>query len=609
MAFVPRIKSEILDDMIAFVELQTDLTDYEVGSAVRTILEAAAIEDDEQYFQMVQLLDAFRLSTAAGADLDGRVQEYGITRLPPQSATGEIVIQDGNLITSELALDAASAATSLILNDSSEFPTSGFPYTVRIGEGTTSVEDVLVSANTVGTNTLTVAALTFDHSAGERVSYVDGTADVVLSPGIRVQVPANGTDPAVVFVSIETGTLVNGNFSSTPIGIRAEVPGITGNKGVGQITEFTTSAPFSGAAVTNQRNTNGGADLESDADLRDRARAAIQSLTAGTVLALGQGVLGVTDDVTGQRVTTSSVVESFVFDEVTVYIDDGTGFDPDEVVLARSTLSVADPGGSGTLTVVDSTDFPEEGFILVSPENPAQIEVQEFSGVDHGTHVITLVGTTSNAHDIGDEVALLDVVEDSAEAGTNFFQLANFPVIDNSLRLWVDTGAGPVLQVEDTDYVFCRGKGTVEFIGSGLAAGAAVYASYTYYVGLVASVQKVIDGDPDDPVNFPGIAAAGVKVIAEVPTIRRITVTATITARAGVQKDNLIPNVREAIEAYINDLGIGEDVIVAEMVERAMAVAGMFDISFTAPTSNIVVLETELPVPFDTDGSSLVAIT
>ena len=55
MAFVPRSFVEILTDMIAYVQFRTGISDFTVGSIVRTVLEASALEDDEQYFQMVQL--------------------------------------------------------------------------------------------------------------------------------------------------------------------------------------------------------------------------------------------------------------------------------------------------------------------------------------------------------------------------------------------------------------------------------------------------------------------------------------------------------------------------------------------------------------------------
>ena len=277
MSFVPKSFEEIRDLMLGYVRMHTQLTDFEVGSVIRTIIEAAALSDDDQYFQMVQLLEAFKLSTSSGQDLDNRVQEFDVIRLQPASATVSIKIFDGALTKDSLNVDAASGITSLVLADSSEFPTAGYPYTVRVGEGTISVEDVSVTLNTLSSNTLSLAAATTKaHSFGDRVAVVAG-ADRSLPSSLRVQVPAAGTKFAIVFVTTEQGTIVAGDYESTPIRAKAEFAGTGGNIGIGQISEFATTAPFTGALVTNTVAAGGGRDLETDAQLRDRAKSQIQS--------------------------------------------------------------------------------------------------------------------------------------------------------------------------------------------------------------------------------------------------------------------------------------------------------------------------------------------
>ena len=608
MAFVPRTFEEIRDDMLAYVRMRTTLTDFEIGSVIRTIVEAAALEDDEQYFQMVQLLDAFRLSSATGQDLDERVAEFNIVRLQPGASTGTVIVQDGNLVTSLIETSYVSGV-SLVLEDTSKFPNTG---NIRVGEGTTLVEEASFTANNTSTGTLTLAlALVNAHDMGTRVSIVSG-ADRPLTTGIRVQVPAVGTTPSIIFVTTEAGTIVAGNYESTALRGRAEIPGTTGNVGVGKITQFASNPPFDGALVTNKSNFAGGRDIESDADLRDRARASIQALSKGTILALKEGVLGVEDPVTGQRVTTANILEDFVHDEVVVYVDDGTGFTPDQVDLPRTTVaSIVSPGGGNI--IVDSTEgMPEEGFLIISPEDN-QIEILEFSGVNHATNTISLATTAVNGHGIGSEVAVVDMINANAEAGEKFFDLANFPVVRSSYRLWVEQpGTVPPLEVdlqtEDVDYFLNRGPGQIEFITSGVSAGARVVANYSYYTTLLHQVQKVIDGDPDDSVNYPGIRAAGVRVVAETPVIRRVTVRGSISAAPGFQEADLSPTVQESIEAYINGLGIGADVVRAEIIRRAMSVTGVQDFVLTLPLANVVILENELPRPVDVSGNSLVTV-
>src|SRR5258706_1575123 len=182
MTFQPRTFAQIRDDAINYLKVQTQLTDFEIGSVARSIVEAAALEDDEQYFQMVQLLDAFSLQNAQGSALDKRVAEYGLTRLQPAGSVSEIVIEDDTLVRSTLRLSTLVGAVALPLQSSAAFPTVGFPYTVRIGEGTTAVEDILVTANTLGTNTLTCNPTVNAHSVADRVSRVTGASDRQVAP-------------------------------------------------------------------------------------------------------------------------------------------------------------------------------------------------------------------------------------------------------------------------------------------------------------------------------------------------------------------------------------------------------------------------------------------
>lgn len=609
MAFLPRTFETILADSMNYVRANTDLTDFEIGSVVRTTLEAAALEDDEQYFQMVQLMDAFSLRNATGQLLLGRLQDYGITKLQPGSSAGKVVFQDNNLIRDELTFDILAGVSFVQVNDSTAFGATG-PYTIRIGEDTVYVEDVTVSSNNTGTGVFTLSAPTVNsHAAGERVALVTGAADRNIAASQQVQVPAVGDGAPIKFVTIERCTIVNGNYESTPARAQATVPGPAGNVGANEINQFTGSTPFSGAGVRNPAKFGGGRNLETDPEVKDRARGQLQSLSRGTRLALTQAALGVVDPVTGQRVVSTNIVENYDLEEVILYIDDGTGFTPDTVPAPTSSLAAppAPNPGATSITLVSAAKFPGSGFIIVSPEDTAQIELLEIAGVNYSTQVLTLAAATARSHNSGDQVIFVDVVEDAAEAGTVMVQTQNFPIVRNSLRVWVDSGAGLVLQPASA-YFADRAKGAIQF-HSALVTGAKVICAYTSYAGLVRTVQKVIDGDKDDPVNYPGYAAEGPLVLVETPIIRRITVRVAISAAPGYSEADLSAAVREAIEAYISSLHIGDDVIKSEIIQRAMDVVGVFNVTVASPPGDVVVLPNELPIPFDSLGNSLVTVT
>jgi len=609
MSLTPRTFEEIRDDALNYIYTQTPLTDDQIGSIIRSLVEAASLEDDEQYFQIVQLLDSFNVKKAVGSALDKRVNDADIDRLAPSTSAGKIVILNGALPTSFLYINILDGVSSLQMTGSDRFPTAGFPYTIRLGEGTSLVEDVSVSALNTTTNVFTLVAPTlYAHSSGDRVSYVSGAGNQTINSGLQIQTSASDTGTPIRYTTVEKGTLVNGNYYSTPINAKSNNTGTTSNIGPGLIKEFVSSGPFDGAGVTNLVRFSGGKNKESDPELQERYQNHLQTLSKATVLSLKEGVKGVTDPVTGQSVTSSSVVEDFANDEVIVYIDDGRGFSPDYVQLPRSTVRAFTASGASSIQLSPggSANFPEEGYILISPES-SQIELVQFTNVNYSTDTLTLATNTTQNHDALDEVTMVDPITLASEAAANFYKLSNYPILRNSYRVWVDTGAGFTLQVDNTNYILNRGTGNLQIIGSGLPINSKVVATYSYYTGLVSSAQKVLAGNLEESVAFPGVYAAGIRVVVETPTIRRITRRGSISVEPGFDEETVGLQVQETIETYISGLGIGSDVIMAKATELAMSVVGMKDIIWNN-TDNIIVLENELPVPFDSNGTSLITI-
>lgn len=609
MPFQPRLQSEIVNDALAYIAAQTDMT-TEVGSFVRSLVEAYALEMDEANYQMVQAIDGYAISTATGTALERRAADYDITRLQPAGSTVYVVFRDGNLVRSTLLMDEAAGATTIELRDSSKFPTGGYPYNIRIGEGTLGVEEVQVSNNNVATNTLTLTVGCVNtHAAGESVCRVTGAANILVNAGQSIQVPPTGTTPAIVFVTQEPATIVNGYYQSGAVLARSQLPGSASNIGGAQITQFATSAPFNGAEVTNISPASGGRDLETDQQLRDRILNHLRSLSTGNIYALRQAALGVSDDTTGQRCVSVNVIEDFITDEVRVLVDDGTGFSPTRVFLPTSEVQVAVGIAAGSVRVSDASQFPREGYVILSPEDPLQIELIKFTSVNYATNSLSFATNTTKAHNIGDEVVFVEVLDLNAEPGRNFWNLANFAIVRNSARVWLNQGAGFALLNEGTDYYLNKASGQIEIAGGGVAAGSKLVVSYSYYTGLIQLVQLVLNGSLTNPVAYPGVRAAGVEAVVEPPSaIRRVRVRMSISALPTYSEALLRPLVQEAVELYVNSLGIGNDVIRAELITAAMNVPGVYNAILQTPTEDIPIGEDELALAVGPDGASLVVV-
>jgi uncharacterized phage protein gp47/JayE len=590
--------------MIAHVRANTTITDFTVGSIIRSILEAAAMEDDEQYYQMVKLLDAFRYSSSTGSDLDERAADVNLTRLEAKEAFGKVVFQDNTLEKSELSYNYSSGVTSIVIDDSTEFPVT-YPYTARIGEGTAAVEDVTVSANDGTTGTLTTSATTNSHSAAETVTAIAGS-DKTIPAGTTIQVPAKGTSVAQLYQTVEEGVIVAGNYESGLVDIAALATGSDSNVAAGQITQFLSSPPVTGVGVNNPSATTGGREEETDDDFRSRIISRTDLLSRGTKKAIEQGVIGTTNTVTGQQILTAKLIENWITEDHRLYIDDGTGLVPDTVTMASSTVD-GTQGVTSALKIASVENFPSAGWVLLSANDSTDAELREYTSKDASSNELILDVATTNTHDDGKEVILVDVL-DPAEVGQNYFQLSNYPIRENDFEIYDNESGQFEMKTSTVDYFLNRTNGQVQYEGSGLSSGTQVLGHYNYHTGIVQLAQKIVNGDENDNIDYPGLVAGGVIINVDTPTLRQITVIISISVENGYTESEVSDDVNRAITAYIDSLNIDDNVIIAEIIEATMGVDGVTNCSVSTPSADIVVLEDELPVSYDSNGNNLVTV-
>jgi uncharacterized phage protein gp47/JayE len=147
--------------------------------------------------------------------------------------------------------------------------------------------------------------------------------------------------------------------------------------------------------------------------------------------------------------------------------------------------------------------------------------------------------------------------------------------------------------VEGTDFYANRATGRVTFT-PGLNAGEQITAAYTYYTGLIALAQKIIDGDETDPTNYPGYRAAGVYVLAVPPVTQVQSVACTLAVQEGYDDASVKAAVATTINQTINNLGIGDDVLRAVLIRKIMAVQGVFNVVLTTPVTDVAILDNEI---------------
>lgn len=107
---------------------------------------------------------------------------------------------------------------------------------------------------------------------------------------------------------------------------------------------------------------------------------------------------------------------------------------------------------------------------------------------------------------------------------------------------------------------------------------------YLYYTGLLRRVQRIVDGYEPDAQNFPGRRAVGGAIETLPPLIRKILISVNVTTNEGVNLGDITNNIKSVVINYIDSLGVGEDVILSEIIASIMAIKGVAAVTFTNPT-------------------------
>jgi len=195
------------------------------------------------------------------------------------------------------------------------------------------------------------------------------------------------------------------------------------------------------------------------------------------------------------------------------------------------------------------------------------------------------------AAEIGSQI-IDELVLSPALGGEEFMYLDYAPIsLSSGFTLKLTRGSTYVL-TSGVDYFLNPASGQL-FVPmptySGIQTGDVIKATYYPYENLIPVAQKVIDGDPDDRLNYPGYRAAGVRVVVAAPDVVTISVQATISVSSGFDLSNAALDATTAVLDYINNLGISGDVIRHEIIERIMDVDGVYDVNLISPTANIVI--------------------
>jgi len=250
----------------ASLQVAQPLFTFDPGSDVQAFAEANAGVALLLQYLVWKTLQATRMATCFGADVDSFGADFLFARYPAFASTGQVLF-------------------------------------TRF----TSPNQLLIPVNSL--------VKTSDNSV--TFSVIPDTNNSTYNDGLQAYVMNTGVLQASVLV-------------------RAIVPGSIGNVAAGTVTKVASSIPI--GSITNLAPFVNGVDAESDAAYRNRFQLYINTRSASTRLAIENAIVNTQ---TGLSFTINENVDAEfnpLPGQVTIYVDDGTGFPPD-ILFAGTSLT------------------------------------------------------------------------------------------------------------------------------------------------------------------------------------------------------------------------------------------------------------------------------
>lgn len=345
----PRSKQQTLGEMLNVFTSRYGIPRLKVGGPLLTQFESVAQSQMRCTQDIWNLLDLSDFNRLEGSALDFRVAEEGIApRFGARPTTGRVNFTDPrfNRIATRIYSGSAppsAGAVVITVADASGFPGTGSLY---IGRGTVNAEGPLAYTSITPVGQAYQIALssptTKFHNLNEDVVLSQG-GNRAIPVGTTVSTAKDGRSAPLAYTTTQLATILDGEVLVSDVPVICQTPGTAGNVPRGAVS-VVTSSPFPQAAVSNSIDFTNGTDIEQDADLRERLRAARASRSRGTATSILYGVKGLFSSEDQKRVLSASLVQP-AGEPATLYIDDGTGYEETNAGTAYEVLADSASGG------------------------------------------------------------------------------------------------------------------------------------------------------------------------------------------------------------------------------------------------------------------------
>ena len=299
-------------------------------------------------------------------------------------------------------------------------------------------------------------------------------------------------------------------------------------------------------------------------DLLDSGNSPVAANLA-TKLKLGQNYTGATATTRGVKLDQNSGIGTGLYldsmDDIRFFEGDSVRIGDNLFVDNISNVNWFAPNNSGTFGILEFGTNGIDGAPFVRIEN--------------------LNGITETGRDIGVSEQGFFILE-GAENLYKSIRVVEHSVIDSfnsDRRLLYLTPATKVDRMSQSNGTTISPIGKLNY-PSDVTSG---IDGYSYYAGLLRTVQRIIDGYEPESSTYPGRRAVGGQIEILPPLIKRITINLDVTTNEGVNLNEINNDIKTAVIDYIDNLGVGEDVILSEITVGVMNITGVAAVTFTSP--------------------------
>lgn len=243
--------------------------------------------------------------------------------------------------------------------------------------------------------------------------------------------------------------------------------------------------------------------------------------------------------------------------------------------------SIAKDENGVTYRNIDAISLPEDGNILVDyeAETPGALAEIPVSA----TLVTPMAGVTVTLEEIIRPGANVESDTRLRERNRSKWFTLSQAAPGDAYRVWAMEASGSVTRVW-VDDLNPRGPGTVDVIIAG--------ASGSLPDGVSDTVEAYINGEVDGVYRRP----LGTDLAVISATEYTVNVTGTVYSNGSYDLSSVQTAAHAAINAYISTVAVGGTVLLAELYRRVMAVDGVRNVQFTAPTADVTVTAGRVPV-------------